>query len=84
VLRKCKSLPGDQAFTAEETITRLTVRYREHLDRDDSLQGFLEECWQEEHFQLFMRIVLELRLNTSYDRVLQVRFAASIFLGGSN
>ncbi len=84
LLNKCKGLKEDHLFSVEDAITRIAVCQRDQLVGDGSapggsLQIFLEECWQEERLQLFIRIVLELRLSSYYDRALQV----SLFSGKS-
>ncbi len=78
LLNKCKGLKEDHLFSVEDAVTRIAVCQRDQLVGDGSapggsLQTFLEECWQEERLQLFIRIVLEMRLSSYYDRALQVR-----------
>jgi hypothetical protein len=77
LLDKCKGLKEDHLFSVEDAITRIAVCQRDQLVGDGSapggsLQKFLEECWQEDRLQLFIRIVLEMRLSSYYDRALQV------------
>jgi hypothetical protein len=77
LLNKCKGLKEDHLFSVEDAVTRIAVCQRDQLVDDGSapggsLQKFLEECWQEERLQLFIRIVLEMRLRSYYDRALQV------------